>query len=410
MPTDADRERLVAAAEAREGETTEFLSRLVRAPSVNPPGEYAAVVDELVSTYDSYGWDVDAERAPESLLDDLALPHPRPNVFATVCEGDGPTIVLNAHHDTVPVDEADWTRAPFGATVEDGRLYGRGATDSKGRIASYTLAARALESTDLLPDATVVLAITADEETGGEAGAGYVAAEHCQPDYAVVEGSSETVWNAACGVLHFRVDVTGSAAHAGSPERGENAILGATRLLTALDEYATELRECGSDVTGVDGPTCTPGTVEGGTKTNIVPASCSFTVDRRVPPDEDVDAAEADFRERVSHVADDLAVDVAVETVLRAEPYHFDREDGHVQAMKRNAEAILDREVPVEGTQGFTDARFFAAEGTKCVHFGPGDEESNAHGADESVDLGQVRDAGAVVAASVLDMAELGRP
>lgn len=406
MTTDSERERLVTAARDHHDETVEFLTELVQTESVNPPGDYEAVVEVLRETYEGFGWDVEVAYAPTARLEELGLEHPRPNVLATVCEGDGETVVLNAHHDTVPVDEADWSYDPFAATVSDGRLYGRGATDSKGRIASYTLAARALEATDLLPDATLVLAITADEESGGEAGAKYVAEEHVQPDYALVEGSHETIWNAACGVLHFRVDVTGRAAHAGSPADGANAITGANRVLTALEAHASELAAVESEVEGVDGPTCTPGTIRGGTKTNIVPAACSFTVDRRVPPDEDVADAEAAFREAVAGADLPDGVSVSVETVLRAEPYRFGREDPHVAAVKRNADAILGRDVPVEGTQGFTDARFFAAVGAQCVHFGPGDGDSNAHGADESVSLGQVRDAGAVVAASVRDMVE----
>ena len=394
-----------AAVDDLEAETVSFLTDLVRTPSPNPPGEYDDVVSLLVESYESYGWDVDVVDAPEELLDAHDLPHPRPNVLATVTEGEGPTIALNAHFDTVPVDESTWEHDPFGAAVEDGRLYGRGATDSKGRIASYTLAARALEEADLLPeDATVVLAITADEESGGHAGAGYVAEEVLAPDYAVVEGSSRTIWHAACGVLHFRVTVEGEAAHAGSPDNGENAIRSANRILTALFDHADELAARESEVPGVDGPTCTPGTIEGGTKTNVVPASCSFTVDRRVPPDEDIEDAEAALREVVADAAGDASVEV--ERVLRARPYRFERDDPHVRAVEESAAALLDREVPVEGTQGFTDARFFARAGADCVHFGPGDGESNAHGADESVDLGQVRDAGAVVAASVLDMVE----
>jgi acetylornithine deacetylase/succinyl-diaminopimelate desuccinylase-like protein len=92
--------------------------------------------------------------------------------------------------------------------------------------------------------------------------------------------------------------------------------------------------------------------------------------------------------------------------VLRAHSYRFDREDPHVRAVAESATTMLDREVSIEGTQGFTDARFFAARGADCVHFGPGDEDSNAHGADESVALDQVRDAGAVVAASVQAMVD----
>lgn len=394
-----------AAADDLEQSTVEFLRELVRTPSPNPPGEYGDVVDLLADAYESYGWDVDVVDAPADLLAAEDLPHPRPNVLATVTEGDGPTIALNAHFDTVPVEESAWSHDPFGGEIEDGRLYGRGATDSKGRIASYTLAARALEQAGLLPeDATLVLAVTADEETGGHAGAGYVAGEALTPDYAVVEGSSETIWHAGCGVLHFRVTAHGEAAHAGSPDEGENALLTANRVLTALADHAEELDARESEVVGVDGPTCTPSTIEGGTKTNVVPATCSFTVDRRVPPDEDVEAAEAAFCDVVAEAAGDAAVDV--ERVLRARPYRFDRDDPQVRAVAESADALLDREVSVEGTQGFTDARFFARHGTGCVHFGPGDEASNTHGADESVALDQVRDAGAVVAASVREMAD----
>ncbi len=394
-----------AAADNLEPSIVPFLQELVRTPSPNPPGEYGDVVSLLVDTYESNGWDVDVVGPPDDVLEAHDLSHPRPNVLAIVTEGDGPTIALNAHFDTVPFEESAWSHDPLGGEIEDGRLYGRGATDSKGRIASYTLAARAMEEADLLPtDATLVLAITADEETGGHAGAGYVAGEALVPDYAVVEGSSKTIWHAGCGVLHFRVTAHGEATHAGRPQEGENALLTTNRVLTALADHGAELASHESDVIGVDGPTCTPSTIEGGTKTNVVPAACSFTVDRRVPPDEDINEAEAAFRDVVAGAAGDAEVDV--ERILRARPYQFDRDDTQIRAVAESADALLDRPVPVEGTQGFTDARFFARHGTSCVHFGPGDDESNAHGTDESVALDQVRDAGAVVAASVRAMVD----
>jgi acetylornithine deacetylase/succinyl-diaminopimelate desuccinylase family protein len=396
---------ITAAVEDLQAEAVSVLTDLVRTPSPNPPGAYDDVVSLLVETYESYGWDIDVVDPPKELLDAHGISRPRPNVLATVTEGEGPTIVLNAHFDTVPVDESKWEHDPFEAVVEDGRLYGRGATDSKGRIASYTLAARALEAADLLPeDATVILAITADEESGGHAGAGYIAEAVLAADYAIVEGSSEAIWHAACGVLHFRVTVEGEAAHAGNPDNGENAIRPATRVLTALFEHADDLAARESEVEGVAGPTCTPGTISGGTKTNVVPATCSFTVDRRVPPDEDIEDAEAAVRAVVADAAGDASVEV--ERILRARPYRFEQNDPHVRAVSESAAALLDRDVPVKGTQGFTDARFFARAGADCVHFGPGDGDSNTHGADESVALAQVRDAGAVVAASVRAMAD----
>jgi acetylornithine deacetylase/succinyl-diaminopimelate desuccinylase-like protein len=74
--------------------------------------------------------------------------------------------------------------------------------------------------------------------------------------------------------------------------------------------------------------------------------------------------------------------------------------------VQANAEAVLDRAVPIAGSRGFTDARFFANAGAKTVHYGPGDAQSNQHGIDESVDLDQVIDVGAIIAGSLIDIAE----
>jgi acetylornithine deacetylase/succinyl-diaminopimelate desuccinylase family protein len=393
-----------------EEEAVSFLQEMVQTPSVNPPGDYAAILDLLRDRYDEYGWDVEVEWAPEDLLEDLGLPHPRPNVLAYVTRGDGPTVALNAHIDTVPVEASKWSYDPFGATVDDGRLYGRGARDSKGRIAAYTLAARALEDSGLLPeDVTLVLALTADEETGGEAGAGHVVESGAlRADYAIVEGSTYAVEYASSGVLTFRVDVDGASAHAGlEPEEGANAVVAAARIITALDAYNDDLAERESEVPGVGSATCTPATVEGGVKTNVVPPSCSFTVDRRVPPDHDMEAAEREFRGVVAGVDLPAGTSATVETLSRTKSFRSDPEDAHVQAVARNANAVLG-DVPIRGTRGGSDAGHFHAGGTKTLKFGPGGRDSNVHGPDENLALDQLRDAAVVVAASVRDIARDG--
>jgi acetylornithine deacetylase/succinyl-diaminopimelate desuccinylase family protein len=384
-------------------ESVEFLRELVRTPSVNPPGDYAAVVDLLVDRYESYGWAVEVAYAPEDLLEELDLEHPRPNVLAYVTRGEGPTVALNAHLDTVPVEPSKWSHEPFGAEIEDGRLYGRGARDSKGRIAAYTLAARALERSGHLPeDATLVLALTADEETGGEAGAGYVVESGTlRPEYAIVEGSTYAVEYASSGVLTFRVDVDGASAHAGlEPEKGANAVVAAARMITALEAYGERLGERESEVPGVGSATCTPATVEGGVKTNVVPPTCSFTVDRRVPPDHDLDAAEAAFRETVADVDLPRGTSATVETVSRTKPFLSDPGDAHVRAVSRYANAVLG-DVPVRGTRGGSDAGHFDAGGTAALKFGPGGTDSNVHQPEENLSLAQLGDAAVVVAASV---------
>jgi len=407
MASDAELRELRTAVDDIEDEAVAFLRKLVRTPSVNPPGDYTDVLDLLREQYEGYGWDVEVAWAPDDLLDELDLDHPRPNVLATATEGDGPTIALNAHIDTVPVQKEAWSYDPFGAEVDDGRLYGRGARDSKGRIAAYTLAARALEATDLLPaDATVVLALTADEETGGEAGAGHVVESGAlDADYAIVEGSTYAVEYASSGVLTFRVAVEGASAHAGlEPEEGANAVVAAARIITELEAYGDELAAEESAVPGVGAATCTPATVEGGIKTNVVPPACSFTVDRRVPPDHDLDAAEREFREVVADVDLPDGTSASVAALSRTKPFLSDPDDPHVRAVARNADAVLG-DVPVRGTRGGSDAGHFHAGGTATLKFGPGGRDSNVHGPDENLALSQLRDAAVVVAASVRDIA-----
>lgn len=409
MVTTAERDRIVDAAGLLDDEMVEFLREMVRTRSVNPPGDYDAIHDLVESRFAGFGWDTETVWTPPEVLAELGLSedHPRPNLLGTVAQGPGPTIALNAHFDTVPVEEGAWTYDPFGAEIDGGRLYGRGAADSKGRIASYTLAGRILERADLLPDAPVVLAITADEETGGEAGPGYLTGPGgFRPEYAIIEGYIDEVWHAAAGVVHYTVSVSGRSAHAGvNPDAGANAIVAAARLIDALDGYNDRLAVRESSIEGIGSPTCTPGTIEGGVKTNVVPAHCSFTVDQRVPPDFELSELEAEFRDTVAAVDLQEGIDTSVAVNLRAQPHQEPPDARQVQAVSENATAVLGRSIPVRGTRGFTDARFFASQGTNVVNYGPGDAESNPHGADESIAVTQIRDAGAIVAASILDIA-----
>jgi acetylornithine deacetylase/succinyl-diaminopimelate desuccinylase family protein len=410
MVTQSERERITSAQQGLESDAVSFLQELIRIPSYNPPGDYEAIEERLVAEFEGLGWETETVWTPDEVLEDLGLDpeYPRPNVLGYVTRGDGPTIALNAHLDTVPVDEDAWTYDPFGGDIDEGCVWGRGAKDSKGRIASYTLAGRILEEADLLPeDATVVVAVTADEETGGKAGAGYVTDSGAlRPDFAIVEGSVDVIWRAASAVIRPDVVVSGEASHAGTrPEAGANAVVGAARVVDALDKHAVNLSDRQSEIPGVANPTCVPAMVDGGVKTNIVPPSCRVSVDMRVPPDFDAEAAEERFREVVDGVTLPAGTETSIEITQRSTPYVFDEDDVHIQALKANAEAIRGEEVPVVGTRGSTDARFFAPHGAKCVNYGPGDDQSNAHGSDEHVEIEQVSDVGATVAASIVDIA-----
>jgi len=371
MVTTGERQEIVDPAASLTDESIQFLQEMIWTRSINPPRDYEEIHSSLTETFASHGWEVETAEPPAEFLDDLGIEHRRPNDLAHVSRGDGPTIALKAHQDTVPVDEAEWSFDPFAAEIHDGRVYGRGAVDSKGRIAAYAMAARVLEDTGLVPeDANVVLAITVDEETDGEAGPGYLARSGTlRPDYAIVEGNCESVWRTAFGVNQYRVSVSEEASHAGlASDAGSNAIIGASRIVAALDRYASELTGRTSGVENFGGPTCTVGTVEGGMKTNIVPSSCVFTFDQRVHPDYDHDDLEREFRAVVDVVEIPSWTEVDIHLVIAARSYHFPADAPHMLSAKENTDAVFEWDVPAKGGRGFTDARFFAQEGSKVLN------------------------------------------
>jgi len=148
-----------------------------------------------------------------------------------------------------------------------------------------------------------------------------------------------------------------------------------------------------SEVLGIGSPACTPATVESGTKTNVVPAFFRVTVDRRATLDEDIEAAEREFRAVVSDIVLPDGVSTRVDVNLRAHPFRSDLGEPQIQASQGNVEEISGTTASVRGSRGLSDARFFVHHGTKTARHGPGEDESNIHDADENDKIRQIRDA-----------------
>jgi succinyl-diaminopimelate desuccinylase len=194
--------------------------------------------------------------------------------FVWVQPGDRARLVLSGHLDVVPAGPG-WTRDPFGAALDGGEVWGRGAADMKGAVAAMLTAAQEVGEGDW------ALALTTDEETG-MAGAKALAASGALDgaDLVVIgEPTDLQLGVAHRGVLWLELACQGKAAHGGSPEKGDNAILKLLRLLQALDGFALPERH-----RLVGGSTLNLGTIEGGTAANVVPAHAKAQVDLRVPP------------------------------------------------------------------------------------------------------------------------------
>ena len=184
--------------DTRADDLIALLQRLVRLPTVNPPGEhYDAITRLLADELTAAGLKTRRFTIPRTLLKKYLPPQqqafPRYNVLGKLAvRGAKKTLHFNAHYDVVPVSGAWKHGDPFSGAVERGWIYGRGTADMKGSHASLLLALRALRATGVAPKTHIEVSFTADEETDSELGAGWLV-KHApiRPDYAMR-------WRAGC--------------------------------------------------------------------------------------------------------------------------------------------------------------------------------------------------------------------
>ena len=363
--------------ELDEREVIQLTAELIRRPSVT--GGEKSVVELLANFLADHGLPVELDEAAPD----------RPNLTCLWGADDGPTLLLTGHSDTVPIGNG-WTRDPFAGEIDDGRLYGRGSCDMKAGLAGMAIAMVALKRRMVWPRGRVLFAACVDEE---ESGIGTKAAIKAglEADWAVIGEPTELqTIRAAKGNCYFEVEVSGRAAHAGSPERGANAIYGASRAIAAVEAHHAELQQRRHPLLG--SPSCSVGTIEGGMTVSAVPDSCRFRVDRRLLPDETGESALAEF----SHALDRHAVMPAGTTrreFLRMEMPALELREGHslIGAVKRAAQDCGGPDLPVGGWSAACDGGYLMRDaGIPTVLLGPGSIVHQAHRPDEFVPIDQL--------------------
>ncbi|MDQ4025254.1 MAG: M20 family metallopeptidase [Actinomycetota bacterium] len=365
--TSLDRDRLV-----------DRLGQLVRTPSENPPGEEAAVASLTSALCRDLGLEVEEHEVEPG----------RPSVVARWRGSPGPTLCYCSHIDVVPAgDPGLWSRDPYSAAVEDGRMFGRGSSDAKGPCAAALEAVALLKASGWEPSGTLELALVADEETMGFKGAGYLVERNVlDPDVAIVgEPTSLRVVRAQRGAGWFRVTTMGLAGHGSAPERGINAI-------KHMAEIVLHLEDTLPDVTHplLGGPTINVGTIRGGEKVNIIPAGCMIEVDRRTVPGETKESVVAGIQEAIERARERFPdVEARIELAFFAEPFEVAADAPVVAAAVDATRAVTGAEPDVIGFRGASDARFLFETGCDVVVWGPGDI-ALAHTARESIDLAEL--------------------
>jgi acetylornithine deacetylase/succinyl-diaminopimelate desuccinylase-like protein len=321
----------VATAALRD-EVSALLQELIRANTVNPPGNETVAAELLRDYLEPFG--------VECRL--YARDPARANLVARLPGRDpqAPRLLLLSHTDTVLADPREWSVDPWSGLIQDGHVWGRGALDMKGQVAANAVAMATLAREGFEPAGDVLFAATADEEEGEGYGLSWLCEEHTESvraTWCINEGGGDRVEIAGrtlylCATSEkatapFRIRVHGKSGHASMPSLGDNALVKAAPVLERLARLETPLRllpetrvlldtvvgEAGDAAEALDRlrasspaaaamvepmlrTTVSPTCITASTKLNVIPGSCEIDCDCRVLPGEKLEDVEGSVR------------------------------------------------------------------------------------------------------------------
>lgn len=313
------------------------------------------------------------------------------NLVASWGEPARPALALVGHTDCVPYDPA-WAGA-LRLEERDGKLYGRGACDTKGFLACMLEAASRVDRASLTRG--LALVFTADEETGCLGAKKLADAKLVAPQFAIVgEPTGLTPVRAHKGYALAKVEVIGREGHSAYPDSGASAILAAARLVARVDDLARALARESAPEYDPPYATVNVGTIHGGKAANIIPGSCRFTVEWRTPPSH----APSRFLDEVRAAGHEIARERGVEVRIRQT--RFDR------GVSTPPDSELVRFLEAESgksavTVSFgTEATHLSEMGAQAVVFGAGDIKV-AHRTGEFVAAAELERCAQVLAAAI---------
>ena len=344
----------------------ELLRLLIRIPSVNPAGtpgtaevgeqKCAEAVAEFLR---ACGAHVEMETVKPS----------RPNVIGILPSGAGSRkdrVVFAPHTDTVSV--SGMTIDPFGGELREGKIYGRGASDTKGSMAAMLWAIYEMRERMEHLSHEIWFAGLMGEETGQDGSRNFVA--NHRAEFALVgEPTDLQIVHVHKGALWLSITTQGKACHASAPGLGENAIYKMADIIRCIrDEIAHELASISESLLG--SPTVNVGTCHGGSKVNIVPDRCHVEVDFRTLPSQDAEQLATGITARLRRIDPSVTVTRSISNALFTNPSH-----PMIQALRKAGGEC-------RGASWFCDAAIFAQAGIPAVAAGPG-SIAQAHTEDE---------------------------
>ena len=356
---------------AEKKELNELLQGLIQIKSVNPPGnenQIANFIREFLLKNNIHS-------------DLVPLEEGRSSVIAKIEGEEERNITLCGHIDTVRVKEEDWTKPAFQGLIENGKMYGRGASDMKGGVAAILYAAVLLKRRGINLKKTVQLALTADEEWGYRGAKNLVDGGYFdRTDFLIItEPSNLQVSTGEKGELWIRAKFYGKSAHGSTPEVGVNTIIPGSEFVVNITERYEKIFKAdpfwGKTSMNI-------GQFHGGVQVNIVPNYSEIQLDFRVISEEDKEKAVELVRKTGEEIAKKYKVRFT-EEIFNYHPPIFTSPDNYY--VEKFLQAAGAREVII--TKYCTDgATIIPMKRMPFIIFGPGDI-AQAHQNDEYIEL-----------------------
>ncbi len=422
-------------------EVTGLLRDLIRIDTTNPPGNETAAAEYVAGTLEKEGFKCELLESRPG----------RGNVITRMPgSGEKPSVLLLSHLDVVAANPKEWSVDPFEGVVRDGFVWGRGAFDMKSLTALEIMVMKLLKRRNVKIKGDVILGATADEEKGGNLGAGWITQNHpekLKADYVINEGGGLaipiggqnifTIQTAEKGILWLKIKAKGTPGHGSIPGAADNAIMLINKVVTSLTnqqakivltptarEYITKLSS-GDDTTWEElrailkdpdnsdrvldafaredkffaeelrvklRMTLIPTMIKGGVKENIIPSECEAVFDCRVLPGQTTSEAMATIRNRLKNVDFEK---LQFETIEASEP---SESPSHTPLYEEITEVLKAFDpacsVAPDMITGGTDSRFLRSLGAVCYGFHPmlatvpyGEIKKGLHGVDEKISI-----------------------
>ena len=381
-----DTKQLSGRLQLSEPAMLEFTKRLIAIPSENPPGsQYEECARMLIDELNRLGFnDVRSEGAC---------------ILASAGSGSR-TLYFSGHYDVVPAQSRD----QFQPRVEGPNLFGRGSSDMKSGLAAMIYAATAARDEGLLKSGRIGIVLVPDEETAGPRGSRDLAARGILGKDGIgmltPEPTGGVVWNANRGAITLRATMCGKTAHVGRQFEGVNAFERALPAIARLAEIKkeVELRETQYNIAPVAARKSIlllGGRSEGGTNFNVTPDRFSFTIDRRINPEENLE-------EETGRLHDTLS-EFEIETLQHEPAEATSAGDPLGRSLSRHILSVTGKEAAFEMCPGLLETRWYAARGIPAFAYGPG-LLTVSHGPNEFVPICNIVQCALVYALTAAEM------